>query len=226
MSLKPCHHQQQEDHLHFLPRTRTKQTQTRASTLITVMTLPVYGNGRIVATKKLKESGQADVFRGKLTQRDGSQKEVAIKVFHKTEDWHDCKLALMALLRISGHPNVMEVWDFFEVPKPASIMRFVSGGDLRDHLDTNGRFAVREAKLLLQGIGEGLKHLHEHSLVHRDLKSPNVLLEKSANGQYNPVLIDLGMGKVVTESASQFQTTAMKGTPVWMAPEMIVSGSV
>jgi serine/threonine protein kinase len=46
--------------------------------------------------------------------------------------------------KISGHPNVMEVLDFFEVPMPAFIMRFVASGDLRDYLNKKGKFSGKQ----------------------------------------------------------------------------------
>ena len=50
----------------------------------------------------------------------------------------------MTLLKISGRPNVMEVLDFFEVPMPAFIMRFVACGDLRDYLNKKGKFSGKQ----------------------------------------------------------------------------------
>ena len=122
-------------------------------------------------------------------------------------------------------PNVMEVLDFFEVPMPAFIMRFVAGGDLRDYLDKKGKFSGKHAVRLLKGIGEGLRHLHSNAIVHRDLKSPNVLLEGKGS-EMRPVVIDLGLGKQMDgggahEQDGQFQTRGVMGTAGWMAPEMI-----
>lgn len=185
--------------------------------------LPVYDNGRIVAKKELKASGQARVYKGVMKDRDGSKKDVAIKVFKSTADWDECKQELMTLLKISGHPNVMEVLDFFEVPMPSFIMRFVAGGDLRDYLDKKGRFTGERAVRVLQGIGQGLLHLHSNEIVHRDLKSPNILLEGKGNTM-RPVVIDLGLGKKMDAGGNhhdEFQTRGLKGTAHWMAPEMI-----
>jgi serine/threonine protein kinase len=182
--------------------------------------LPVYDNGRIVAKKELKESGQARVYKGFMKEKDGTKKDVAIKVFKTKADWDDCKQELVTLLKISGHPNVMEVLDFYEVPSPAFIMRYVAGGDLNDYLRKKGKFSGKPAVRLLKGIGQGIQHLHSHGIVHRDLKSPNILLEGSGSAM-RPVLIDLGLGRRVNDGDGQFQTRGMMGTAAWMAPEMI-----
>ena len=109
--------------------------------------LPVYDNGRIEAKKELKISGQARVYKGVMKEKDGSKKNVAIKVFKKKADWDECKQELMTLLKISGHPNVMEVLDFFEVPMPAFIMQFVASGDLRDYLNKRASFLANKEKM-------------------------------------------------------------------------------
>jgi serine/threonine protein kinase len=183
--------------------------------------LPSYGNGSVVATSLLKSSGQANVYKGHRKARDGSNTAVAIKVYHNEKDWEECKDELMALLKISGHNNVMEVLDFFEKPKPCVTMLLVEGGDLRDYLDKKGKLPSRDAVKVVRGIAQGLLHLHSHKLVHRDLKSPNVLLRLPA---LEPVLIDLGMGKNLSKDGTQ-QTGCMKGTLLWMAPEMMTDNS-
>ena len=48
-----------------------------------------------------------------MKEKDGSKRDVAIKVFKKRTDWDECKQELTTLLKISGHANVMEVLDFF-----------------------------------------------------------------------------------------------------------------
>ena len=169
----------------------------------------------------LKNSGQAQVYKGVMEAKDGSKQTVAIKVFKRKSDWDDCKQELMTLLKISGHPNVMEVWDFYEVPMPAFVMRFVAGGDLRDHLDKKGKFTGKHATRVLQGIAQGLVHLHSNGIVHRDLKSLNILLERK-DKTLVPVVIDLGLGKAMdpTSATGEFQTNGYMGTANWMAPEM------
>lgn len=187
--------------------------------------LPVYDNGRICAKKRLKDSGQAQVYKGIMQGKDGSKQTVAIKVFKCKTDWDDCKQELMTLLRMSGHPNVMEVLDFYETPKPSFVMRFVAGGDLRDYLDKKGKITGKHATHILHGIGKGLCHLHSNGIVHRDLKSMNILLEKKGKAQ-TPVLIDLGLGKAMDPDSAtdEFQTVGCLGTASWMAPEMASQG--
>mmetsp|Transcript_6558 Transcript_6558/g.11016 ORF Transcript_6558/g.11016 Transcript_6558/m.11016 type:complete len:742 (+) Transcript_6558:826-3051(+) len=181
--------------------------------------MPVYGDGMVTAHRLLKNSGQADVYSGIRKKNKGNEQRVAIKVYKQEQDWKDCKDEIITLLKISGHRNVMEVLDFYEKPKPCVVMRLVDGGDLRDYLDRNGGMEWKLANKVLSGIASGLHHLHEHRMVHRDLKLPNILLEMPS---LEPVLIDMGLGQTMNnESKSLVDTDGMKGTVLWMAPEMI-----
>lgn len=115
-------------------------------------------------------------------------------------------------------------------------MLFIKGEDLSDYIQQKGRFPEREGLSVAIGIAEGIVHLHQHGIVHRDLKTGNIM--RCADG--TPVIIDLGLSSVQRRAAgsggsqtiSQLantlastrisdQTDATKGTPLWMAPEMI-----
>ena len=184
--------------------------------------LPNYSNGKVYATKLLKVSGQADVYEGMRVGSDGSTVAVALKIFRSEDGWNDCKGELMTLFKVSGHPNVMDVLDFFETPKPCMVMRLIPGGDLMDYLKTHGAQRVDIAVSMLRGIARGLEHLHKNGIAHRDMKSPNILLQMPSK---EPVLIDLGMGKNVGRNSVAAHTVGVKGTFQWMAPEMMAGGS-
>lgn len=69
------------------------------------------------------------------------------------------------------------------------------------------------------GIINGLNYLHGNNILHRDLKSPNVLLEYKKNG-YRAVIGDFGLAHVKNENS----LVTVKGTPYWMAPELFQYG--
>lgn len=191
----------------------------------------------ITYIRALKESGQAQVYAAK--KKDGTK--VAVKVFLAGEGEDEgavdtYKTELRMLLKMSPHRNVVEVTDFFETPRPALLMRLIDGEDLMDYLDRHGKCDEAEGRKLLIGIAKGLVHLHKHGIVHRDLKTLNILREPEGT----PVIIDLGLGSVLKKSAGNDsnmtidqlcntmmgthisrQTGAMIGTIPWMPPEMI-----
>jgi serine/threonine protein kinase len=82
----------------------------------------------VTLISQVADSGQAIVYRGQFKGKD-----VAVKVFKKA-DGSDFKAEVRALLKTAGHPNIMEVLDYFERPKPCIVMAFISGGTLWEYL--------------------------------------------------------------------------------------------
>lgn len=69
------------------------------------------------------------------------------------------------------------------------------------------------------GIAAGMAYVHQHDIIHRDLKSENVLLDE----KYYPKIADFGFSKVFEEgSQNQINQTMNVGTPVYLPPEIIV----
>ncbi|KAF0694073.1 Aste57867_15021 [Aphanomyces stellatus] len=95
------------------------------------------------------------------------------------------------------------------------VMEYMDMGDLREYLETNNaqKYDWQLKTRHIQAIAEGLVYLHSLDIIHRDLKSRNVLLD-STNGVK---LTDFGISK---EDLQQTMTMGM-GTFRWMAPEVI-----
>lgn len=190
----------------------------------------------ITYSRALKQSGQAQVYAG----RTSNGEDVAVKVFSKGSNPQDAretfKAELCILLKMDVHPNVVEVVDFFESPQPALITKFIPGEDLMDYMKKNGPFDEAAARKLICGIAQGLCHLHSYGIIHRDLKSSNIL--RRADG--TAVIIDLGVGSTIQKRESlnptmtidqlctamasanvAEETNGLKGTIPWMSPEMI-----
>lgn len=199
----------------------------------------------IIYKKAMKKSGQAQVY---VAEREGQK--VAVKVFVDGEAQIDTyKSELRMLLKIPQHRNVVQVIDFFESPRPALVMEYIEGQDLSDFLKQNGPFSQKEGLKICTGIASGLCHLHDNGIIHRDLKSSNIL--RRADG--TPVIIDLGLSSVLSNKDKNKQsagsspnqsipstipeiqrlslrsvqiyqeTLGLRGTLLWLSPEMITS---
>jgi serine/threonine protein kinase len=107
----------------------------------------------------------------------------------------------------------------FSTNPPAIVTSFMPCGSLWDRIHTKGKAplnATQKTNIAI-GIAHGMKYLHSHKIVHRDLKSPNILLDE----RMLPKIADFGLGHFVAECTGGEQTAV--GTPVWMAPELIDS---
>ncbi|KAF0712704.1 hypothetical protein As57867_004701, partial [Aphanomyces stellatus] len=97
------------------------------------------------------------------------------------------------------------------------VMELMDGGDLRDYLAKHNpkTFPWSEKMVHIQRIAEALVYLHSLSVIHRDLKSRNVLLDSTKGTK----LTDFGVSKEDMEATM----TMGVGTFRWMAPEVIKS---
>ncbi|HUV84104.1 MAG TPA: protein kinase, partial [Methanosarcinales archaeon] len=123
------------------------------------------------------------------------------------------EVTMMANLR---HPNIVEFYKVcIEPEKNCIVMEYMAGGSLYDLLHSEGELEwVLRLQFALE-ICQGLKYLHHNNIVHRDLKSLNVLLDER---QQHAKLTDFGLSKQDTGTATM---TKAIGTPAWMPPEAL-----
>ena len=99
------------------------------------------------------------------------------------------------------------------------ILEFMSGGSLYGFLQKNQPTAVMWLKRiqLALDISYGLAYLHSKQVIHRDLKSLNVLLDEKDKAK----LSDFGLTTTKATSSSAAKTKSACGTTAWMAPELL-----
>jgi serine/threonine protein kinase len=97
------------------------------------------------------------------------------------------------------------------------VTQLVPDGDLRHHLEEHGPLSPRQAADVMEQVAAGLEEAHSHGVVHRDLKSANILLRKLPSGQFHAYLCDFGIAR-----ADTYETTSASGvvgTLEYLAPE-------
>jgi serine/threonine protein kinase len=163
------------------------------------------------------------------------QREVAIKVLAR-DSFRDRQRFLREarILADLQHPNIVRVFDFgslaieHERVDPSGsidhsgqlylVMEYVSGGTLGDLSAEALNF--RELAALIATAADGLAAAHAKSLVHRDVKPGNLLIDQ----EFKILKVgDFGLARLVDVGDSQVTRTGdVLGTPVFMSPEQIV----
>jgi len=194
--------------------------------------------GRWEIVRRLGSGGMADVYLAQARGEAGFEKLVAIKVMHshlaRNPRAVDHFLDEARLAARVSHPNVVAIQDLGKIGNDyVIVMDYVDGVDL-ERLLASARIAGRPVPLhvalgILCRICDGLHAAHNATapdgtplgIIHRDVKSANVLVSKQGGVK----VVDFGIAK----AASQVHNTVAgetKGTPSMMAPEQRVGGAV
>ncbi|KAK7480429.1 hypothetical protein BaRGS_00028348 [Batillaria attramentaria] len=125
------------------------------------------------------------------------------------------------LLKTLNHTNIVGyLGTSFEDGTVSIFMQFVPGGSIASILARFGPLDEAVFRRYTRQIIQGVEYLHENDVIHRDIKGGNVML--MPNGIIK--LIDFGCAKRLCINLSLSQTQilkSMKGTPYWMAPEVV-----
>jgi serine/threonine protein kinase len=145
----------------------------------------------------------------------------------------------ITLARRVSHPNICRTFDFGTHRRPDGVeetfltMELVRGTTLSGFLGLRGRLTPDELLPILRQLVAGLAAAHDAGVVHRDFKSPNVILESPALAGDTPraVITDFGLARLqeggeTTHAASVTVAGMIVGSPAYMAPEQIRSGEV
>jgi serine/threonine protein kinase len=115
-------------------------------------------------------------------------------------------------------PFLLDFVGFTNTPPYSILTAFIPCGSLWDIL--HGRritLTGTQRTNIALGIAHGMKYLHAHRIIHRDMKSPNILLDS----RFLPKIADFGLGRFLDDVAAASHITGNLGTPMWMAPEII-----
>ena len=121
------------------------------------------------------------------------------------------------------HPQIVPLYDYWREPGSAYlVMRYLRGGNLKTALDGALWSPERVARLLEQ-ISAALAFAHQRSIVHRDVKPANILLDEDGNAY----LTDFGIAKLLRpEGTTALSQELFAGTPEYASPEQALNEDV
>ncbi|KAJ4833779.1 hypothetical protein Tsubulata_012655 [Turnera subulata] len=139
---------------------------------------------------------------------------IAVKQAHIRELEEEVKL-----LKNLSHPNIVRYLGTGREDDSLNILlEFVPGGSISSLLGKFGSFPESVIRMYTKQLLLGLEYLHQNGIMHRDIKGANILVDNKGCIK----LADFGASKKVVELATINGAKSMKGTPYWMAPEVIL----
>jgi eukaryotic-like serine/threonine-protein kinase len=187
--------------------------------------------GKYRIDEKIDEGGMGCVYRATHVLME---KTVAIKVLHPALAADDKIVARFtreakAASRIS-HPHAINVTDFGESENGVVylVMEYLRGRTLKDIIRSGGPMPLARVVEIVRQVAGALDAAHAEGVIHRDLKSDNIMLEEATGGDWAKVL-DFGIAKIqqsIHETDPGLTApNLIIGTPQYMSPEQCSQAS-
>jgi hypothetical protein len=179
--------------------------------------------GRLGEYELLSKLGQGGMGIVYLARHTILQRMVALKVLlpSRLEDVQAVGRFFQEMKVVGGlnHANIVHAYDARWIEeKPVLVMEYIHGFDLGKLVRLLGPLSVADACEMVRQTAIGLQYIHEHGLVHRDIKPTNLMLTPEGGIK----ILDLGLtklGDVLPAEEEITRTGQPLGTPEYMAPE-------
>src|SRR5262245_34570162 len=172
--------------------------------------------GKWVIFQELGRGGMGRVFRA---HEEIGGREAAIKILagELAQDVGFLQRFQREIDTLSAleHPGIVRFYESgFENGMYFYAMEYVDGQSLEDLLQQRGRFSWEEVLDITAQVCSALKHVHDHGIIHRDIKPPNLL--RTADGKIK--VTDFGIAKIFA-GGQLTATGGVVGTAEYLSPE-------
>ena len=157
------------------------------------------------------------VYRTKTSESSAGNKEHSKK--HKAKEPPETRerriMREAALLNLLRHPNIVQLYDMLITDDFFCLFfEYVEGGQMLDYIISHGRLKERVARHFFRQLLSAVDYCHRNSVVHRDLKIENVLIDHDGNVK----LIDFGLSNLFNPKDSLH---TFCGSLYFAAPELL-----
>lgn len=163
------------------------------------------GKGQFGIVYKAKHSATGDIYAVKTVKKESVNSNPKLKSLFETE------INIMSKIK---HPNILHLYEYLETGNNFYlVIDYCNNGDMESHLKKHTLLGEDEAVYFLMQIMNGFRELHKHKIMHRDFKLANIFLNDD-----KLIIGDFGFAKSGVD-----MTTTKLGSPITMAPEMLLS---
>ena len=171
--------------------------------------------GRYEIQRRLGRGGMGTVY---VAHDPILGRMVAVKVFAGELDFPDARERFSREARSAAalnHPNIVTVYDFGEFDsQPFIVMEYVPGETLAAVIRRKAEVRTADKLRWIDELCAGAGYAHQKSVIHRDIKPANLMIDRGGRLK----ILDFGIARMMGAASN---TTAMIGTPGYMAPEQI-----
>ncbi|MEX2189038.1 MAG: protein kinase [Pirellulales bacterium] len=179
--------------------------------------------GRYIVERQIGEGGMGSVLLA--TRAEDFRQHVAIKIIHRglhTEQFaRRFRDELQILAALAEHSNIASLHDAgtCDDGRPYFVMEYIAGERIDRYCDAR-QLTTRQRVELFRQVCAAVQFAHQHTVVHRDIKPGNILVDE----QGTPKLIDFGIAKIVGDGiaendATRAVTEHIALTPDYASPE-------
>lgn len=119
------------------------------------------------------------------------------------------------ILKKLRHQNIILLLDWFETDSEFGVVTEYAQGELFEILEEDKKMSEDQIRKIALQLAEALYYLHSNRIIHRDMKPQNILI--GSGGVIK--LCDFGFARAMSQSTMVL--TSIKGTPLYMAPELV-----
>ncbi|XP_042389024.1 serine/threonine-protein kinase TIO-like isoform X1 [Zingiber officinale] len=161
------------------------------------------------------EGSFGKVYKGR---RKYTRQTVAMKFILKhgksEKDIHNLRQEI-EILRKLKHENIIQMLDSFETPQEFCVVTEFAQGELFEVLEDDKCLPEEQVQAIAKQLVKALHYLHTNRIIHRDMKPQNILIGAGSTIK----LCDFGFARAM--SANTVVLRSIKGTPLYMAPELV-----